>query len=282
VLVIALVASAAVVHAQPKPDPSNPDIVVAYKLEVEQGTGAFRAGMYNDARVSFARAYSLYPEPVLLFNIASCYRRAGDAAAAIAAYRRFLDAAPAEDHRITLATQTIASLEQELAAAAQDDDIEVQISDGSDDPEDDGAPILRLSEDAALPATTTVPPFAAATSPSGASPRRSSLPKYGLGIASAGALVLLGAVVDGYRAHAIAGELDALPRDHQWNHEDAGQYRAGERAALRARLLAVSGVVLTGTGVTLYVIGKRRDAGEPRIEGVVSPGGGQVVVRGRF
>lgn len=274
-LVIALVALAGVASAEPRPDPRNPDALVAYKLEVEQGTSAFRAGMYQDARVSFERAYSLYPEPVLLFNIASCHRRAGDARSAIAAYRRFLDAAPADDHRITLAQQTIAALEQELAAA--DDDIEVEISAGDDaDDTVDTLPILSLSAGAS--AAAGVGPARAAD----ATPPRSRLRAYGVGVATAGTLVLLGAAIDGYRARTIATELDALPRDHQWNHDDAARYRDGERAAARARVLAISGLALAATGATLYVIGKRRDARAPRFEGAIGPGGGQVVLRRRF
>ncbi len=276
--VVALCALGGVASGEPRPDPRNPDALVAYKLEVEQGTSAFRAGMYHDARVSFERAYSLYPEPVLLFNIASCHRRAGDARSAIAAYRRFLDAAPADDHRITLAQQTIAALEQELAAA--DDDVEVEISDGDDgDDADDTVatlPILSLSPDAAAVAGVGAARAEAATQ------RRSRLRAYGIGAATAGTLVLLGAAIDGYRAHAIAGELDALPRDHSWNHEDAARYRDGERAAARARVLAISGLALAATGTTLYVIGRRRDARAPRFEGTIGPGGGQVVLRGRF
>ncbi|HUQ03900.1 MAG TPA: tetratricopeptide repeat protein [Kofleriaceae bacterium] len=288
-LVVALTALVAVAHAQPKPDPANPDVLVAYKLEVEQGTSAFRAGMFNDARVSFERAYALYPEPVLLFNIASCYRRANDLENAIGAYRRFLDAAPGDDHRVTLATQTIASLEKELAAAEADDDIEVQVSDGSDDPEDGDAPILRLSGDSTFTvpgaplSVTSALDASASVAAAGAPPqRRSRLRTYGLGIASVGAVVLLGAAVDTYRAYTISDDLGALPRDHQWNHDDAERYRDGESFASRARILALSGVALTATGTTLFVIGKRRDASAPRIEPAVGPGGAQVTLRGRF
>ncbi len=284
---VAFTALATVAHAEPKPDPANPDVLRAYKLEVEQGTSAFRAGMYNDARVSFERAYGLYPEPVLLFNIASCYRRASDLPNAIAAYRRFLDAAPGDDHRITLATQTIASLEKELAAAESDDDIEVQVSDGSDDDEDDVEP-LRLSStfsiaSAQLSGTSGLGASASTAAATAPPQRRSRLRTYGLGIASAGAVVLLGAAVDTYRAYTISDDLGSLPREHQWNHEDDERYRDGESFASRARILAISGVALTATGTTLFIIGKRRDASAPRIEPAMAPGGGaQVTLRGRF
>jgi hypothetical protein len=289
---VTLAALGAVAHAEPRPDPSNPDALVAYKLEVEQGTSAFRAGMFNDARVSFERAYALYPEPVLLFNIASCYRRADDPENAIAAYRRFLDAAPGDDHRIALATQTIGVLEKELAAARADDDVEVEVSD-SDDGDDADEP-LRLSGSS----TFTIPSGESPRAPvAGASAldvdtrtadasmppqRRSRLRTYGLGIASTGAVVLLGAAVDTYRAHTIADDLGSLPRDHQWSHDDAERYRDGESFATRARLLAISGVALTATGATLFIIGARRDANAPRIEPAIGAGGAQVTLRGRF
>jgi tetratricopeptide (TPR) repeat protein len=288
-LVVTLAALGAVAYAEPKPDPANPDALVAYKLEVEQGTTAFRAGMFNDARVSFERAYALYPEPVLLFNIASCYRRADDPENAIAAYRRFLDAAPGDDHRIALATQTIGVLEKELAAARADDEVEVEVvdSDATDEPirlsgsstftiPSGESPRAPLSGTAALDADTrsadtSVPPQ-----------RRSRLRTYGLGIASAGAVVLLGAAVDTYRAHTIADDLSSLPRDHQWSHDDSERYRDGESFATRARILAISGVALTATGTTLFIIGARRDASAPRIEPAIGAGGAQVTLRGRF
>jgi tetratricopeptide (TPR) repeat protein len=280
-LVVAIGAFASAAHGQPRPDPANPDVLVAYKLEVEQGTSAFRAGMFNDARVSFERAYALYPEPVLLFNIASCYRRTNDRENAIAAYRRFLDAAPADDHRITLATQTIASLEKELAEA--DDEVEVQVSDGSD--EADGDETLRLSGGGTftIPLSGTAALSAPVDAASAEPPRqRSRLRSYGLGIASAGAVVLLGAAVDTYRAYTISDDLGSLPRDHQWSHDDAERYRDGESFASRARILAISGAALTVTGTTLFVIGKRRDANAPRLEPAVGAGGAQVTLRGRF
>ncbi|MBZ0231410.1 MAG: hypothetical protein K8M05_03605, partial [Deltaproteobacteria bacterium] len=87
---------------------------------------------------------------------------------------------------------------------------------------------------------------------------------------------------DGYRASTIASDLDSLPADHAWSNEDAQRYRDGERAASRARVLAISGAALAVTGTTLFVIGKRRDANAPRLEGAIGSGGGQVVLRGRF
>jgi tetratricopeptide (TPR) repeat protein len=279
-VLIALVATVAVAHAQPAGGgPAAGDGVDAYRAAVEQGTAAFKIGMYADARAAFERAYAIHPDHVLLFNIASCWRRAGDAPSAIAAYRRFLAAAPPDDTRVTLAEQTIGALEEELARGATDDDVEVEVSTGEDGEELDDADLATIGPRTLAPIETPLPAPVPVTAPP---PRRSMLPRLGLGTTAAGALVLAAAAFDAYRARTIADELSALPNDHGWNHDDAASYQRGAGAATRARWLAISGAALTATGITVYVIGKHRDASTPTIEGVVAPGGGQVVLRGRF
>jgi tetratricopeptide (TPR) repeat protein len=124
--VSAVLALLVAVHAAPAraaPEPGAPVAadavaepaaeVAAYQTAVDRGTVAFRAGRYLEARTAFELAYSIHPDPVLLFNIASCWRRLGDDAQAIATYRAFLASAPAADERRRLAQATIRRLENE-------------------------------------------------------------------------------------------------------------------------------------------------------------------------
>jgi len=71
----------------PEAPPETRDAAQAdeYRVAVAEGTDAFRAGRYQDARAAFQRAYEIHADHVLLFNIASCWRRTGDTDAAIAA-----------------------------------------------------------------------------------------------------------------------------------------------------------------------------------------------------
>jgi hypothetical protein len=276
-----VVAGVTAAHAQPVAGGVAPstESVDAYREAVEEGTAAFKSGRYADARAAFERAYAIHPDHVLLFNIASSWRRAGDAPSAIAAYRRFLAAAPPDDTRVTLAEQTIGALEEALARGATDDDVEVEISTAEDGDELDDPDLATLGPRTLAPVETPMPaPVPLTTLP----PRRSMLPRLGLGTTAAGTLVLAAAAFDAYRARSISGELSSLPNDHGWNHDDDARYRSGQAAATRARWLAVSGAALAATGITMYVIGRHRDAGRPTIEGVIGPGGGQVSLRGRF
>ena len=120
---LAIVVAVHAASAQAAPDETTPVVVdagaepaadvAAYQTAVDRGTTAFRGGRYLEARTAFEVAYSIHPDPVLLFNIASCWRRLGDNAQALATYRQFLDSAPADDERRRLARATIRLLESE-------------------------------------------------------------------------------------------------------------------------------------------------------------------------
>ncbi len=56
----------------------------------ERGLAAFKASDYPGARAEFVKAYDLRAEPLVLFNIAQCYRLEQDPEQAIVFYRRFL------------------------------------------------------------------------------------------------------------------------------------------------------------------------------------------------
>jgi tetratricopeptide (TPR) repeat protein len=93
-------------HAEPIDD----DAEQTYQRAYERGLDAFDTGAWAHARQAFEQAYRLDPQPRLLFNIGSTYRRAGDAERAAAYYRLFLSRAAADDSERPLATRALVEL----------------------------------------------------------------------------------------------------------------------------------------------------------------------------
>jgi len=97
--VLATVASTTVAAAQ---EPERPGERLLAQQEFRSGVAAAREGRWDDARVAFARAYALVPEPLVLVNLASAEAMTGHLVGAAEHYRRFLreaDAPPAADSR---------------------------------------------------------------------------------------------------------------------------------------------------------------------------------------
>jgi hypothetical protein len=81
----------------------------------EAGSELYASGNYVAALQAFQRAYSLLPEPNLLFNIAGCHERLGQHKQAIEYYRWFLGSATANPEGRRRAISTLARLEAEPA-----------------------------------------------------------------------------------------------------------------------------------------------------------------------
>ncbi|MGM0578079.1 MAG: PEGA domain-containing protein [Myxococcota bacterium] len=79
------------VHGAPPDSPSSPP--EAPEELAARATERFLDGVYDEARVLFERAHALDPAPSLLFNVGRCREEAGQYVEAVAAYRRFLEAA---------------------------------------------------------------------------------------------------------------------------------------------------------------------------------------------
>ena len=105
---------------------SGSDIPPDVKEKYEEGKAHFEAGAYEEAIAAFTEAYNLTGEPNLLFNLAACAERLGDAERAIAYYRVYLEEVPdAEDaekvrERVKLLeTEGIPSPEPEATVAPE-------------------------------------------------------------------------------------------------------------------------------------------------------------------
>jgi hypothetical protein len=289
-----VLAIALVLASVPRPASAEPSrSVERYRGIVASGTAAFAAGRFGAARAAFEAAYAIHPDPVLVFNIASCWRRAGDAEQALAEYHRFLTLAPPHDARRPLATVTIASLEQDLRPA-------------------EPAP-LRLAAMSAPPAAPQ------------AAPRRSRLRPLWIGLGALGGLGAVTGLVELARASAFDGSSPApapVPPppepspspspfpfpdgDGGWdgNHDGGGDHDGGgwgggrlqaapadpvapanvERSGSmrRALLLGVSSAALIAASVTVYYLDKRAERRALRLTVSSSGDGGGVLLGGQF
>jgi tetratricopeptide (TPR) repeat protein len=238
--------------------------VGAYREAVARGSERFDAGDYAGARADFQSAYELHPEPLLLFNIASTFRREGERERAIELYRAFLERAPADDPRRALAATTIAELEQELAAPIE---IEAPPEPPRATTTTTMAPPRPAPAETGLPA----PPAERPAPPTGAVLRGAGLACLGAALVGAGGALL--AARDISRSEAA---LEALGPGSSWGPEEAGWYARGEAAERRLVLWSAAGATLATSGAILYLVGHRRRADAPGL--VVAPGAGGGVV----
>lgn len=254
-----LVALCAVLASPARADEAGPGDVATYEAQVAEGTALFQAGEFAAARAAFEAAHAIHPEPTLLFNIASTYRREGDTPSAAAAYRRFLAEAPPDHPHRELAEETVRELEAELAEA---------------EPEPE--------EVAPEPALEPEPePVEIELAPA----ERASAPGQGLRIAgittgAAGAVLIVTGLVEGRRAASRADTLEEVPRG-AWDAEQQALYDSGQAAERRSLIFGLVGAAAVGTGAFLYWRGQRA-ATSAEVSVVVTPGEAAVGLTARF
>lgn len=83
------------------------------------GKALFESERWEEAAGQFSAAYTHGNDPAMLFNMAICYRRAGNNQRALELYQRFLLEAPPGPNRAVAQTR-IKDLQQELAASARE------------------------------------------------------------------------------------------------------------------------------------------------------------------
>ncbi len=88
------------------------------RAENRRAMSKYDAGDYEAALTSFKRAYDIFPEPKILFNVAQAHRKLEQWAPALDQYRAYLDALPNAPNRDAV-LEIIAELEATLAAENQ-------------------------------------------------------------------------------------------------------------------------------------------------------------------
>jgi hypothetical protein len=93
-LLFTLALAAGVLHAggapRAQPAPRSPEQQEADRA-FKDGVARFKEGKYTQALAEFERAYQIAPHPLVLYNIAGCYRELARHAEAVRAYKQFLD-----------------------------------------------------------------------------------------------------------------------------------------------------------------------------------------------
>ena len=79
----------------------------AARKAYEEATAAFGLGHYADAAEKYEKAFSLHPDPALLYNAAQAFRLAGNSKRALELYRNYLrlypDGSNADEARVQVA-----------------------------------------------------------------------------------------------------------------------------------------------------------------------------------
>ena len=85
------------------------------RIHFERGKTFFEVDQYKKAIEEFKAAHIQRPDPAFLYNIAECYRRAGESRDALVFYRRFLSATPATDKTRVLVEKRITEMQAAVA-----------------------------------------------------------------------------------------------------------------------------------------------------------------------
>jgi tetratricopeptide (TPR) repeat protein len=237
----------------------------AFRAAVARATELFEQEAFSEARAEYQRAYALHPEPTLLFNVATTYRREGAHAEALEAYRRYLEAAP-EGHRLrgeatTYAREMEVLVEKELAR-----DRERAAAAGAAAPDASGQAGPGGPDLVAAPPPTTVD-------------RGRRLRRTGAFVAFGTA----GAAAGGAITFGVLGLRAVDRKDREPTEENAARVRRFERLTNVSWALAGAAAV---TGGVLFYLSRPSPSGAS--EGGVSagvaplPGGAAAILSGRF
>lgn len=258
-----LTGSATVARGQPAANPTSVEIrTLVANGYAEAGMFAQNHGEPLLAAGLFEKAYGIVPHPLLLLDQAHAYRLAGNRAAAVYFYQRFLVESPTGND----AAEARHWLAQMGAPEVADPDAA---------PPPEARPESRLVEPGVMTDVVPAPPPAASAAigrvDRGRMLRSGGLVSGGLG------LVALGAGL--YFASEAGGISDELS---EHNHPyDPDAVARGERAERNMTISYVAGAALISAGVAAYVIGRaRRD--EPTLAVGVQGDGAIVGVQGTW
>ena len=218
----------------------TPEYEAAYKA----GTELFEAGQYAEARVRFLEAHAIYPEPLLLLNIGSTFRREDNAVEALDYYKRYLAEARPDDEYRDAARKLVDELEAQIEA-------ETAKPEPPPDPPPPGPTVVVEPEP-----VRDAPPR----------PGR-ALRITGIAGVAVGAILVGVGVQQGLQASSIQDELQGKMNGTEWTDELQDRYDDGEAAEQRAMILGVAGGITIVAGATLYIIGwdRGRKASSERV-----------------
>lgn len=210
----------------------NPDADAAYR----EGRRHYDLHEWDAAIAKFKEAYRLRPDAPSLFNIAQANRLKGDCAEALGFYRTYRRNFSREKN---VAKVDRFILDMEACVTAK--------------PVEPTVPTVPVRIDPAIPPTSTMrPPPPPPTIDRGRGKRLAGLVIGGVGVASLGASAFFG-----LRARAASNDARNAMTGDTW---DPAIETRGENAARSSKITLGAGVALVGTGVVLYLIGRRHRA----------------------
>lgn len=235
-MAFAIAAAPAAARAEPDEDARDAQ-AASYQEAVSRGYRLFENGQYETARAQFEKAYQIQPRPLLLFNIASTYRRENNHRTALAYYNKFLDVAPADHPQRRQAEEAIELLREKLALEKRGDgDPEA----GATGPDEDPEPPSGAADDTPRPGRGLMWTGAA------------------FGVIGLGGLGYAG--WQAKRSSDASNELEGLDPGSEWTDEQNQLYRDGQSAEKRAIIASIVGGAVVVTGATLLVIGLRKNS----------------------
>ena len=249
------------------------------KEHIAKGTKAYQAGRYEDARKEFATAYSLDPQPSLLFALGDVNVKLGRCEAAITFLEKYLETKPEESQTIA-ANDALAACNATPSQPAEPaaDEAQIEIDPGKVEPPPPTGPAVPGEHDKELPPGIVKRDVAPAAAPMTVdetpSERAWYLDPVGLAMCGGGALaVVTGAVVLGV---AVGKSEEASAAQ---SYEDAlGLRDQANTMGVVAIISASVGVALIGGGTYFYM--QRR--AETRVTAAPTTNGAIIGLTGRF
>jgi tetratricopeptide (TPR) repeat protein len=230
---------------------------------VETGGKHFRDGEYADARAAWQEAYNLNPDPTLLFNIGSTFRREAQKLEgaeriarleeALSYYQRYLEVAPANAQHRGVAGEAVLNVQTQI--------------------------------DTEKAAAQPPPPPPAPRSSGGSGGK--ILKWSGIGLGVLGLASLSFGIFQGLEAQDLNDKFESLPDGTEWTQELQDDFDRGQSLETQAIAFSIAGGVAVAIGASLYIAGvfAAPDGGAERsvaVTPVVSDDQAGLALSGRF
>lgn len=221
------------------PQSVNADTRSQARLHYEEGTKAFDLGLYDQAINEYMAAYQLRNDPVLLYNLGQAHRLAGHLRDALRFYRVYLQRLPEADNRV--------EVERKIA------ELKIAVEKLELPPDNTLGPKVRPPENEPGEPVPSTPPAPAPKTPP---PPGRDLRIGGLATGAAGLGLVAVGIAFGVLAQQASNNLSST--SHMGGFYDPAQYTRGKNDQIVEGVTLAIGAAAVGTGVVLYVLGRRQ------------------------
>jgi tetratricopeptide (TPR) repeat protein len=267
-----LVFATGMAEARPKTDPK---LAREAKKHLKAGLKHEKRGKLDKAIEELQIAYSLDPDPGVLFHLAEAHNAKKEYKEALYYYRQYQKEDPkgAKKREVAAIIDALAAMEQEAGQKPE----AAPPADKQPPPAEAAPP---APEPAPVPEPAPGPDLTARAPEEGGGGGGLRVSAY---IAAGAGVVLLG--TGGYFAwvaHKREGELsDLFDGEGQWSPDYQDKWDQGESARTKAIWLSAAGGAALATGVVLYLLDRRSER-SVEVGAVPHAGGGEVMARWAF